>query len=150
MSDDNAANLIAQLQARLEALEQASASDTPAVDAVGLQRAIVEAHRRKQIAIQEQLTRDIRGQIARAYGYNPDGDFPSTNLKPYPTFVKLPDGKTAIAKNKYEHDQILGRQPEPAKVATVDISQLAAISEPAKRRGRPPKDKPAPLPANLE
>lgn len=145
MADDDNANLIAQLQARLDALEQNKGDD-----AISIQRDIVAAERAKRIAMQNALKSDIRSQIARAPDYKPDGDFPQTTVKLYPTWVHLPDGKSVIANNRYEHERLLGKEKiEPAKIETVNVADLVAAEAP-KKRGRPAKVKDLPLPDNLE
>ena len=149
MSDDTDA-LIAQLQARLEALEGGQGGPDNILD---VQRALVNHERAKRMAMMKKLEKDIRPTIARANGYNPDGDYIGTDYKPYPTWVhiKQPDGTTrsVVAQNKFEHDQLLGKKPEPAKIKTVEITEPEQ-AEPVKiRRGRPPKAK-VELPQNLE
>ena len=146
MSDQDA--LVAQLQERLEALEQATkTSETDNV--LNIQRNIVALERAKQIAHQAKMKRDVRSQIARGGWYNPDADQPYT-YQEYPKTVRK-DGREIIVKNAVEERRILGLNDPLPKTVEVDVAGLVKDQQTAPvvaKRGRPKKVA-LDLPANL-
>ena len=133
------ADIVSQLQERLEALEQATkVSETDNV--LAIQRNIVALERAKQIAHQQKMKRDIRSQIARSGQYNPESDPPYV-FQPYPKTVRK-DGRDIIVKNAVEERHVLGLNDAPAKTVEVDVAGLMKDQEVpvvAKPRGRPKK-----------
>ena len=115
---------------------------------------MISKMKRKYTDMQEGLKRDIRPQISRAMGYNPEADMyrdpHAFEYKEYPKWVKKGD-QSVIVQNREEENQLLGKKHEPAKKATVDIAQL--VSEPTEvriKRKYTKKAKPADLPPNLD
>lgn len=125
-------------------------------DFVSIQRELVARERAKEMVKQGRLKRDVRSQMSRSGWYNPEGDGLPDGWEPqlYPTWVHLKqaDGSTrsVIANNKQEHDELLGRKPEAAKPATVDVAALAMPQEVKQKRKYTKRSAPAPLPQNLE
>lgn len=117
-----------------------------------IQRNLVAKEKAKQIIQNEKLRKDVRPQIARANGYNPEDQYKDWEHKPYPTWVKLPNGDSVIANNKTEHDALLGTKHVKAESVSVNIETLGnQHPEQVKvRRGRPPKAKPVDLPKDLD
>ena len=119
-------------------------------DVIGIQQQLVAKERAKRIAQENALKRDIRSQIAKGGGYNPDGDYPSTDYREYPKMIYRDGKPPVIVKSRKEEQDLTGHQPEPAKEATVDTSLIAAVDEVRPKRKYTKRQAPAPLPQNLE
>ena len=119
---------------------------------LNIQREIVAGERAKQIAQEQRLKKDIRGQIARNGFYNPDND-PVYQYVPFPRWVEVWDEgkkKEVLVHSEDEEAKVLGKQREPAKVATVDTNELEKIVTVVPKRGRPKKQAIEPLPPTIE
>lgn len=113
-----------------------------------IQRNLVAKAKAEQIVLQRKLKKDIRQQIAKANGYNPEDALSDWEHKPYPTWVKLPNGDSVIANNKTEHDAMLGRKhvkPEPVSVDITAIAQPEQVRVKRKYTKRVPVELPKDL-----
>lgn len=121
-------------------------------DVIAIQQQIVAKERAKRIAHERAMTRDIRSQMARSGWYQPDGDQPNPEYREYPKLIYLANDNRVVVNSRAEENVLLGKTEEPAKEATVDIEQLAAIeqAEPVRQKRKYTKRAQAPLPANLE
>lgn len=114
-----------------------------------IQRNLVAKAKATQIVQGEKLRKDVRPQIARANGYNPEDQYKDWEHKPYPTWVKLADGTSVIANNKTEHDALLGKKYVKPEAVSVDIQNLAQ-PEQVKVKRKYTKRVPVELPKDLD
>jgi hypothetical protein len=97
---------------------------------------------------QERLKRDIRPNIVRANGYNPERDFGAEPFvpKPYPAWVHFKDGRSSvIVQSKEEHDALLGRKSEPVNIAHLAQAEPVRVKRKYTKRVAPQE-----LPKNLD
>jgi hypothetical protein len=119
-------------------------------DAIAIQQALVSRERAKQLAKLEALKRDIRSQIAKGGGYNPEGDHPSTDYREYPKIINRPNQPAVVVHNRGEETQLLGHAHPPAKPVAVEINEIAAVEQVRVKRKYTKRQTPAPLPQNLD
>lgn len=119
-------------------------------DVISIQNQLVAKERAKRIAQENALKRDIRSQIAKGGGYNPDGDYPSTDYREFPKLIYRDGKPPVVVHSRKEEQELTGQKPEPAKPVTVDTNELAAVEQVSTKRKYTKRQAPAPLPQNLE
>ena len=118
-------------------------------NAIAAQHAEVAKHKAAHEKRLLRNTKDIRDEIAHGAHYEPKDD-PIYEYRPYPKWVTPEGGEPVIVNSKAEHDALLGIKVAPAKMATVDVADLAQVETVPVKRKYTKRAQPIELPPPLE